>query len=263
MTDVRKSVAQAYEKALQRSQDASGGCCGSTAPSVTVEQALYGEEAQAYGEAKDSSFGCGNPLAFAGVQPGQTVLDLGSGAGLDLLIAADKVGPTGKVLGVDMTDAMLDAARKTAAAAGKTNIEVRKGFIEELPVDDASVDWVISNCVINLSPDKDAVFREVARVLKPGGRFSISDMVVDELPDAVRNAAGDCRSCISGALAETDYVAGLLRSGMSEVEVTERIVYTAAQLQAILGEELGLETGAEDVAAAEGHVWSAKFTGTK
>ena len=157
MSDIRETVADAYAKALTDSQNKAGGCCG-PAPSAACG-AAYGAESASYADAAQSSFGCGNPLAFAGVQAGQTVLDLGSGAGLDLLIAADKVGQHGRVIGVDMTDEMIEAARANAAKSGKTNVDVRKGYIEQLPVDDGSVDWVISNCVINLSPDKPAVFR--------------------------------------------------------------------------------------------------------
>ena len=163
----------------------------------------------------DSSFGCGNPLAFAGVKPGETVLDLGSGAGLDLLMAASKVGPTGRVIGVDMTDTMIERARANASRYGYTNIDVRKGLIEALPVETSSVDWVISNCVINLSPEKDKVFAEIARVLKPGGRISISDIVVNDLPWWVLRSAALYMACVSGAISEPDYLDGLKQAGMA------------------------------------------------
>jgi len=198
--DVREEVSKAYARALEKAEQRSGSCCGPSG-GAAAQNAGYGDEAKAYGGAAGASFGCGNPLAFAGVEPGQTVLDLGSGAGLDLLIAAEKVGPTGRVIGVDMTDAMIEAAQRNAAEAGFGEIvELRKGHIEQLPVDDASVDWVISNCVINLSPDKPAVFRELQRVLRPGGRFSVSDIVVDELPDFVRDHPAAYAACIAGAV---------------------------------------------------------------
>ena len=169
-SEVHQEVSRAYTEALRRSRKGRGaGCSGADvacSPSGgAAALAGYQEGREKYAEAAASSFGCGNPLAFAGVEPGQTVLDLGSGAGLDLLVAAEKVGPTGKVIGVDMTDAMIEAAREATERAGYSNIEVRKGLIEELPVEDASVDWVISNCVINLSPQKDRVFSEIHRVL--------------------------------------------------------------------------------------------------
>ncbi len=169
---VRVQVSKAYANAVTLSVKESGNaCCSNTLPvGIAAQTAGYSDgETGEYSDAAQSSFGCGNPLAFAGVKEGQTVLDLGSGAGLDVLLAGRKVGPGGKVIGVDMTDAMIEVARDNINRAGADNIEVRKGVIEELPVEDASVDWVISNCVINLSPQKEKVFSEIARVLKPGG----------------------------------------------------------------------------------------------
>ena len=199
---VHEAVSQAYTEALRRTRQSkgSGGCCATGCCASVVETAGYEQELEAFAEAGASSFGCGNPLAFAEVQPGQTVLDLGSGAGFDLLIAAQKVGPEGKVIGVDMTDAMIEAARHNAERAGAPQIEVRKGLIEALPVADASVDHVISNCVINLSPDKHKVFAEIARVLKPGGMIRISDIVAESMPDAIRKHAAAYAACPTGAL---------------------------------------------------------------
>jgi len=182
-----------------------------------------------------NSFGCGNPLAFSGVAEGETVLDLGSGAGIDLLLAARIVGPAGHVIGVDMTDEMLARASKVIAESGRKNVEVRKGLIEDLPVDSGSVDWVISNCVINLSPQKEKVFAEIARVLKPGGRMLVSDIVVQDLPERARNDLGLYCSCVAGAISEQEYGAGLRAAGLEDVEIRERIEYDAEQLRGLLG----------------------------
>jgi ubiquinone/menaquinone biosynthesis C-methylase UbiE len=189
-------------------------------------------------EAVVNSFGCGNPLAFSGVKKGDVVLDLGSGAGIDLLLAAKKVGRAGKVIGVDMTDAMITKARKNIRAAGLATVEVRKGIIEKLPVEDGSVDWVISNCVINLSPEKPRVFAEIARVLKPGGRMLVSDIVAEDLPAAIARNRHLYSSCLAGAIGEKAYLAGLRQAGLVEVKVKDRLVYDAEQIAAFIGSEL-------------------------
>lgn len=266
--DIRSEVSVAYAKALQRSREGKGGCCGAGGSRLTTSLAGYGAQEAAHAEAASSSFGCGNPLAFAGVEPGQTVLDLGSGAGLDLLIASDKVGPGGRVIGVDMTEDMLEAARENARKAGRANIELRRGFIEELPVADASVDWVISNCVINLSPDKPRVFAEIFRVLKPGGRFSISDVVAEDLPGWLRESAAAYAACVAGAISEEKYLRGLAEAGLTDVRVVERIHYDRAQLAALVGDdaaELPLPPDLRErgLDAAAGKVWSAKFEGRR
>ncbi len=270
--EVHENVSRAYARAIEKVADG-GGCCSGTSSSEPAGNAAkvagYGDEVtEVPAAAAQSSFGCGNPLAFAGVSSGDVVLDLGAGAGLDLLLAAAKVGPEGQVIGVDMTDAMLEAARRNIADAGAANVEVREGLIEKLPVDDNSVDWVISNCVINLSPDKDKVFAEIHRVLKPGGRFSISDIVVESLPQWLREHEAAYAACISGAIPEDDYRQGLEKAGLAEVEVSERLVYDAAQLRAIVASDLDnlglpseeVERGLDEVV---GKVWSAKLTGTK
>ncbi len=237
------------------------------------------EVADLPGELLASSFGCGNPLAFSEVKSGETVLDLGSGAGLDLIIAARKVGPSGRVIGVDMTDAMLEAARANIAAAGFSNIELRRGIIEALPVADASVDWVISNCVINLSPEKDKVFAEIARVLRPGGRVQVSDIVAENLPQALRENAALVSACVGGAISEADYCAGLRAAGLVDVEVPERLVYEASQLEDMVGDVgegkpaaggCGCGCGAPDSGVAKrlagavaGKIWSAQFRARK
>jgi SAM-dependent methyltransferase len=215
-----------------------------------------------------NSFGCGNPVAFSKMQPGDVVLDLGSGAGIDLLLAAKKVGPEGRVIGVDMTDEMIDRARENAAGAGLTNVEVRKGLIEELPVEDASVDWVISNCVINLSPEKDRVFAEIARVLKPGGRMRVSDIVAEELPDWVKQNDALYCSCIGGAIPEADYLAGLEAAGLVDAVVEDRLVHEGVEVQAVVESDIETDSccgpNREDIegigAALAGKVWSVLVT---
>lgn len=268
MTDVREEVSKAYARALKSAEQRSTGCCGPST-SVAADNAGYGAEAKPFEKAAGASFGCGNPLAFAGVEAGQTVLDLGSGAGLDLLIAAEKVGPTGRVIGVDMTDDMIAAARRNAEEAGFAEIiEVRKGHIEQLPVDDGSVDWVISNCVINLSPDKPAVFRELHRVLRPGGRFSVSDIVVDELPDWIRAHEAAYAACIAGAIPEGDYVGGLREAGLVDVEVADRLYYDESQIRAMIANDLeafGLDDDLvkQGLASVAGKVASVKVVGRR
>lgn len=233
----RTRVSEAYTRAV----GAGTSCCGGTEMNgVAAKLAGYTAEEMAAlpDDAVENAFGCGNPLAFADVHEGEVILDLGSGAGIDLLLAARRVGPTGRVIGVDMTDAMIERARANAAAAGFDTIEVRKGIIEELPVEDASVDAVISNCVINLSPEKHRVFAEIARVLKPGGRVRVSDIVVEELPAWVRESPELYASCIGGAVSEAAYVAGLEDAGLVEVEVPERLVYDGAQLESLVSSEI-------------------------
>jgi SAM-dependent methyltransferase len=243
--EIRKSVSEFYSRAVKSGTGCCGpatSCCGgepAVAPQGFAAQfAGYGKDlAGLPSDAVQNSFGCGNPLAFSEVKPGEVVLDLGSGAGIDLLIAARKVGPTGRVIGVDMTDEMIARARANAAEAGFANIEVRKGIIEELPVESSSVDWVISNCVINLSPEKGRVFAEIARVLKPGGRMLVSDIVVQDIPAWVRESMALYASCVAGAVSETEYVEGLRRAGLIDVEVRERYPYDSDQVKALLESE--------------------------
>jgi len=187
-----------------------------------------------------TTFGCGNPLAFSEVREGETVLDLGSGTGLDLLIAARKVGSSGLVIGVDMTEEMIAKAKENIRAAGLKNVEVRKGLIEDLPVESSSVDWVISNCVINLSPEKEKVFSEIARVLKPGGRMIVSDIVAENIPEWMRENKNLYSACISGVISEKEYLSGLRKAGLEKVKVCERLVYQLAELESIIKSSDGL-----------------------
>jgi SAM-dependent methyltransferase len=281
---IRKSVSEAYAKAISTTtpsccKPAKSCCSPDTETKSTIAELIQYDRAEieAQPTAAASSFGCGNPLAFSGVKEGDTVLDLGSGAGFDLLLASEKVGSTGRVIGVDMTDAMINRARQNIKAAGVTNVEVRKGLIEDLPVESSSVDWVISNCVINLSPEKSKVFKEIHRVLKPGGRMSISDIVAEQLPDEIRSNNGLYNSCVAGAISEEEYIAGLAEAGLSDIQVQERFVFEAAQIKAAFDdEETGLSQlfhelpGSERqeavnrlISQAAGKVWSAKFTAQK
>ncbi len=183
--------------------------------------ALYGDDAtDAPAEAVAASLGCGVPTAVADLQEGETVLDLGSGAGADVLISARRVGPTGRAIGIDMTDEMLDLARTNAAAAGLENVEFIKGYLEQLPLPNSSVDVVISNCVINLAADKTLVIAEAARVLRPGGRFAVSDVIADaDLDDTTRADVAAWTGCIAGALTEYEFRAALANAGLDEVEI--------------------------------------------
>lgn len=282
---VHETVSSHYAKAVKattKAKDDDASCCGCCSPKtedlggVAAKLAGYSDDdlgALPQG-AVESSFGCGNPLAFAGVEAGQTVLDLGSGAGLDLIIAGEKVGPKGQVIGIDMTDEMIEKARLNIDASGLENVEIRKGLIEYMPIEASSVDWVISNCVINLSPDKSKVFAEIIRVLRPGGRISISDIVAQSIPDEVKDIDAFYNMCIGGAISETDYIAGLEAAGLTDVTVEDRLVYEVATVKGFLESEIGDEIkvveqtiGTEAMDAMmnrmEGKVWSAKFTGVK
>ena len=275
--DVRREVADAYSNAVSRPAASSCCCCGPPVQQGAVAQhAGYGaaELALLPADVVVNSFGCGNPVAVAELGPGEVVLDLGAGAGIDLILAAKRVGPTGRVIGVDMTDAMVSKARANVAAAGFTNVEVREGIIEDLPVKSDTVDWVISNCVINLSPEKPRVFAEIARVLKPGGRMLVSDIVAQDLPAEIRADRALFTSCVAGAIGEEEYVAGLRAAGLVDVEVRERLVYDADQLEAFFSSELpenersgccgGAAPGfAETARKMAGKVWSAKVFARK
>lgn len=238
------------------------GCgCGSK-ESVATAIGYSKEDIEAAGDA-NLGLGCGNPLALSGIEPGMTVLDLGSGAGFDAFLAWRKVGPNGKVIGVDMTGDMLARAQENAAKLGATNVEFRKGQIESLPVESKSVDLVISNCVINLSPDKKAVFGEIARVLKPGGRFAVSDIVLlAELPEKIKNDVSAYVGCISGASLMGEYIRLALEAGLVGLNVPE-IIY-GSKLAAVLGGETTGCCGADPVATTAARaVASIKLHGRK
>jgi len=206
------------------SQAQKGCCCEATCcegATAAAERIGYTQEDLAAAPAgADLGLGCGNPLALTSIATGETVLDLGSGAGFDVFLAAARVGPTGRVIGVDLTPEMVEAARRNAATGGYTNVEFRLGDIERLPLEDASADLVISNCVLSLVPDKPKAFREIVRVLKPGGRVAISDIVLDgPLPEALQGDEDGYCSCVSGAISRQEYLAEMAAAGLRQVAV--------------------------------------------
>ena len=232
--EVRSRYAAAARTVLEPQAGVAASCCGDSAPDSCCgpgaaeavggfSEGLYreGETDGLPADAVLASLGCGNPLAVADLRDGERVLDLGSGGGIDVLLSARRVGPSGFAYGVDMTDDMLELARRNAARAGAANVEFRKGQIEDLPLPDASVDVVISNCVINLSVDKPAVLAEMFRVLVPGGRIGIADIVAeDHMSPADRAAAGSYAECIAGALSRREYLDGLAAAGFADASVT-------------------------------------------
>jgi arsenite methyltransferase len=220
LSEIRETVRDRYAAAAR----AGNGCCSPGDATGVFGAALYGgdERGGAPTGAVDASLGCGIPTAVADLQVGETVLDLGSGAGADALISARRVGPSGRAIGLDMTDEMLELARANAAEAGVANAEFRKGYIEQMPVEDQSVDVVISNCVINLSGDKPGVLAEVARVLRPGGRIAVSDVIADpDMDDATRADIAQWTGCIAGALTEQEFRAALEAAGLEQIEIRE------------------------------------------
>jgi SAM-dependent methyltransferase len=221
--EIHKVVRDRYgEIARQGVPIPEAGCCGPSAARVAGVIGYREADLAAVPEGANLGLGCGAPLAHAALRPGETVLDLGSGAGFDAFLAVREVGPTGRVIGVDMTPEMLERARRNAETAGHRNVEFREGRIEALPVEDASVDCIISNCVINLAPDKAAVYREVARVLRPGGRMIVSDIVLDApLPPAIADSVAALTGCVAGASLRAEYLATIAAAGLGDVEVLE------------------------------------------
>jgi arsenite methyltransferase len=231
LTDIRETVREKYAAAARAAADGSAGssCCGPGSLTDADEAGVFGGALYGGGEAESASdaalgasLGCGVPTAVADLHEGETVLDLGSGAGADVLISARRVGPGGRAIGLDMTDEMLALGRANAAAAGVDNVEFVKGYIEDIPLGDASVDVVISNCVIILAGDKAKVIAEAARVLRPGGRFAVSDVIADEdMDEATRDDVAAYTGCIAGALTEAEFRAALAAAGLTEVEIRE------------------------------------------
>ena len=239
-TALKDVIQQKYGEAARRAAagEEKGGCCGTgcgCADPITAD--LYGaaETSGLPAEAVAASLGCGNPTALIDLHEGETVLDLGSGGGIDVLLSARRVGPRGHVYGLDMTDDMLALARANQAKAGAANVEFLKGEIEQIPLPDESVDVIISNCVINLSPDKGRVLREAFRVLRPGGRFAVSDVVVrGDVPAAVRRSIELWVGCVAGALQETEYREMLSGAGFTDIDVEAWRVYDVNDARELL-----------------------------
>jgi ubiquinone/menaquinone biosynthesis C-methylase UbiE len=240
-TDIKEVVKEKYGEAARRvAAGAKSACCGASACGTDVDpitKDLY-SNAQVSGlpeTAVQASLGCGNPTSLAQLNPGETVLDLGSGGGIDVLLSARRVGPTGKAYGLDMTDDMLALARENQRKAGVQNVEFLKGELENIPLPDNSVDVIISNCVINLSGDKDRVLREAFRVLKPGGRFAVSDVVVrGEVPAAIKKSVELWCGCVAGALKDTEYQEKLAAAGFEAIEIEQTRVYSIEDARAFL-----------------------------
>ena len=240
-SNIREAVKEKYGQAALRVASRSSSCCGA-APATglacdPITSNLYDavQVQQIPDEALKASLGCGNPTALATLNPGEVVLDLGSGGGIDVLLSARRVGPTGKAYGLDMTDQMLALANENRRKAGAENVEFLKGEIEQIPLPDNSVDVIISNCVINLSGDKDRVFSEAFRVLRPGGRLAVSDVVVrGEVPSEIRRSMELWVGCVAGALEETDYVVRLRRAGFQDISVEPTRVHDVEDARAFL-----------------------------
>ncbi len=283
--EIKQKVSERYGKFAERILSgapqlelvAEASCCGSTSACCGDAQSeadishalnLYtpDEIRDLPPEIAQATLGCGNPMAIASLKEGETVLDLGSGAGLDCFLAARQVGATGRVIGLDMTDSMLELARRNQQKVGLSNVEFRKGDIENMPVSDDSVDVIISNCVINLSPDKDAVFREAYRVLKPGGRFAVSDVVTrGEVPDTFRRALDLWAGCLSGALDEQDYMQRLRNAGFADVRLTGSAAINGPEIEEWAGEEAKGQgcCGSDLVGELANKIVSAKIQATK
>lgn len=243
-TDIKDIVKEKYGEAARRvSSGAKSSCCGASASVCGTEvdpitRDLYsGAQVNGLPEAAvKASLGCGNPTALAQLHPGETVLDLGSGGGIDVLLSAQRVGPTGKAYGLDMTDDMLALARENQRKAGVENVEFLKGEMENIPLPENSMDVIISNCVINLSGDKDRVLQEAWRVLKPGGRFAISDVVVrGDVPQAIKKSIELWCGCVAGALKDTEYQEKLAAAGFESIEIEPTRIYKIEEAKAFLG----------------------------
>jgi SAM-dependent methyltransferase len=244
-TDIQAAVREKYGRLADAA--GKGSCCGPAAcgcgDPITSNLYSEAETRDLPSEAVAASLGCGNPTALVAIEPGQTVLDLGSGGGIDVLLSARRVGPGGKAYGLDMTDEMLALARENQRKAGVTNVEFLKGTIEAIPLPDRSVDVIISNCVINLSGDKNAVLKEAFRVLKPGGRFAVSDVVVrGDVPADIRRSMELWVGCIAGALEETEFATKLRAAGFDDVEIEPWRVYELSDARDFL-----IESGVADV----------------
>jgi len=252
--DIKKTVKEKYGQAAAQAQSGARSCCGpssccsgSSVHPIVKDLYSLDEMAELPEKAVLASLGCGNPTALAELSPGETVLDLGSGGGIDVLLSARRVGPEGKAYGLDMTDEMLSLARENQLKAGVKNVEFLKGEIENIPLPDDSVDVIISNCVINLSADKDSVLREAFRVLKPGGRFAVSDVVVlGDVPADIRRNVELWAGCVAGALHQDEYRSKLDNAGFEEVDIEPTRIYQGQDVRDFLS---GTNLGAESIIA--------------
>ncbi len=267
--DIREEVKARYGQAVKAALTGTGGCCCGTPSSkdpITRDLYTASEASEVPADALLASFGCGNPTALAELKPGEIVLDLGSGGGIDVLLSARRVGPSGKAYGLDMTPEMLELARANQLRAGVTNAEFLQGTLEDIPLADDSVDVIVSNCVINLSPDKDRALREAFRVLRPGGRLAISDIVLRKaLPASVRRSIEAWAGCIAGALLEYDYQVKLAGAGFVDIGIEPTRVYSRDDAADIVGESSCCGGGTMDFDPAEidGVIMSAFVRATK
>jgi len=253
--NIKEVVREKYGQAALRVQTGGSSCCGASAAldgccdPITSDLYDAAQTLQIPESALKASLGCGNPTALAQLTEGETVLDLGSGGGIDVLLSAQRVGPTGKAYGLDMTDEMLALARENQRKAGVANVEFLKGEIENIPLPDNSVDVIISNCVINLSADKNRVLREAFRVLKPGGRFAVSDVVLrGDVPDEVRKSVLLWVGCIAGALQDAEYVSALAEAGFEAIEIEPTRIHKIEDARAFLtGEGIDVDAIAPEV----------------
>jgi arsenite methyltransferase len=269
MSDIQQAVREKYgaiANSVRASSSEKAGCCGPATCGCgdPITSNLYSdtETSGLPAEAVAASLGCGNPTALLALEPGQIVLDLGSGGGIDALLSAKRVGPSGKVYGLDMTDEMLALARENQRKAGATNVEFLRGTIEAIPLPDNSVDVIISNCVINLSSDKDRVLREAFRVLKPGGRFAVSDVIIrGDVPAEIRRSMELWVGCVAGAMEETEYATRLGAAGFVDIDVEPWRIYKVDDARAFLSESgVDVDTLAPQV---EGRIASAFIRATK
>lgn len=267
------SSGQIKEEVKKHYRDLITGKKSSCCSPPTLEEGMKGRMAQlaGYGEEERSqvpeeaylnSFGCGNPMVYAEVKSGEVVLDLGSGAGLDVLLASKKVGPNGRVIGLDMTSEMIEKAKENVSKAGVKNVEFRLGEMENMPIEDGSVDWIISNCVINLSPDKKKVFQEAFRVLKPEGKMLISDIVAEGIPEELKSYLWS--SCMGGALDEASYLRIIRETGFGEVKIVGRLDYDKEMIKGLLDSGcLDLPLEAKKAIDQHGKEWKTKIASIK
>jgi len=251
--DIKEVVKQKYGEAALRVHSGGSSCCGASASSgcadpITTNLYDAAQIGQIPQEAVLASLGCGNPTALAQLKPGETVLDLGSGGGIDVLLSARRVGPTGKAYGLDMTDEMLALANENKRKSGIENVEFLKGEIESIPLPDNSVDVIISNCVINLSADKGKVLREAFRVLKPGGRFAVSDVITrGEILPEIRHSVLAWVGCVAGALDETEYKTKLAQAGFGQIEIEPTRIYRAEDALEFLGGHIPIKLDPDQI----------------